>query len=250
MMKLAHRAVKQRVVPLLKELIERAAEHRGDGARFDAGPGKRVTSLIHRISQALEARYTQKKLETIGTRIARAVSDHQKRQLARQATAALGTPLGNTGRVAARAHQFVAENVALIRSIPRTYFAEVEARVLSGIRNAERSTVVAEDLEERYEVSLSRARLIARDQVSKFNGELNEARQQALGVEKYIWRTVQDNRVRSEHADREGEIYSWDDPPGDDPEDPGTGGHPGVAINCRCWAEPIFEAPEEEADTE
>ncbi|WP_193788037.1 phage minor head protein [Magnetospira sp. QH-2] len=47
----------------------------------------------------------------------------------------------------------------------------------------------------------------------------------------YIWRTVGDNKVRSSHADREGQTFSWDDPP--------EGGHPGEAENCRCWAEEI-----------
>ena len=45
----------------------------------------------------------------------------------------------------------------------------------------------------------------------------------------YTWRTVQDSKVRSSHADREGKVFSWTDPP--------DGGHPGEAYNCRCWAE-------------
>lgn len=45
----------------------------------------------------------------------------------------------------------------------------------------------------------------------------------------YIWRTVQDSKVRSSHADREGKTFSWTNPP--------KGGHPGEAYNCRCWAE-------------
>ena len=46
----------------------------------------------------------------------------------------------------------------------------------------------------------------------------------------YIWRTVGDDRVRSKHAEREGEIFNWHVPP--------EGGHPGEDYNCRCWAEP------------
>ena len=47
----------------------------------------------------------------------------------------------------------------------------------------------------------------------------------------YIWRTVGDNRVRSEHAVRDGKTFSWDNPP--------DGGHPGEAPNCRCTAEDV-----------
>jgi peptidoglycan hydrolase-like protein with peptidoglycan-binding domain len=49
----------------------------------------------------------------------------------------------------------------------------------------------------------------------------------------YIWRTVGDNRVRSEHAVRDGKTFSWDNPP--------DGGHPGEAPNCRCTAETVEE---------
>ncbi len=48
---------------------------------------------------------------------------------------------------------------------------------------------------------------------------------------KYIWRTRGDSKVRSEHADRDGKTYSWNDPP--------EGGHPGEAPNCRCRAEEV-----------
>lgn len=52
----------------------------------------------------------------------------------------------------------------------------------------------------------------------------------------YIWRTVKDDRVRPEHAAREGQIFSWTDPPDD--------GHPGEAFGCRCWAEPVEQTAE------
>ena len=45
----------------------------------------------------------------------------------------------------------------------------------------------------------------------------------------YTWRTVQDSKVRSSHADRDGKVFSWTDPP--------EGGHPGEDFGCRCWAE-------------
>lgn len=47
-------------------------------------------------------------------------------------------------------------------------------------------------------------------------------------LEFYIWRTMEDERVREEHAEREGKKFSIHDDlmPGED-------------FNCRCWAEPI-----------
>ena len=45
----------------------------------------------------------------------------------------------------------------------------------------------------------------------------------------YIWRTRRDGKVRSSHAEREGQIHSWGNPP--------EGGHPGEDFGCRCTAE-------------
>ncbi|MBO6947640.1 MAG: hypothetical protein JJ855_06630 [Rhodospirillales bacterium] len=48
---------------------------------------------------------------------------------------------------------------------------------------------------------------------------------------KYIWRTRGDSKVRSEHAERDGKVFEWNNPH--------EGGHPGEATNCRCRAEEL-----------
>lgn len=45
----------------------------------------------------------------------------------------------------------------------------------------------------------------------------------------YVWSTVGDHKVRDSHAARDGEVFSWSDPP--------EGGHPGEDYGCRCTAE-------------
>lgn len=51
--------------------------------------------------------------------------------------------------------------------------------------------------------------------------------------EKYIWRTMKDDKVREEHLVREGKVFSWYQPPKD--------GHPGEPEGCRCQAEKYIE---------
>ena len=60
---------------------------------------------------------------------------------------------------------------------------------------------------------------------------INQLRQQDLGIEKYIWRSRDDSKVRDSHADFDDQVFRWDQPP--------AGGHPGQAHNCRCVAEPV-----------
>lgn len=45
----------------------------------------------------------------------------------------------------------------------------------------------------------------------------------------YIWRTRGDDKVRTAHAENNGRIFAWDNPPT---------GNPGEDYNCRCLAEP------------
>ena len=65
-----------------------------------------------------------------------------------------------------------------------------------------------------------------------FAALINELRQRALGIRQYVWRTRDDDKVRSSHAAHDDKVFSWDDPP--------EGGHPGQAWGCRCHAEPWF----------
>lgn len=44
----------------------------------------------------------------------------------------------------------------------------------------------------------------------------------------YIWRTVEDDKVRASHAEYNRTVRLWDDSP-----------DPGEEFNCRCWAEPV-----------
>jgi SPP1 gp7 family putative phage head morphogenesis protein len=129
-------------------------------------------------------------------------------------------------------NSFVKENVGLITKMEEDLLSDVEGTMQRSIRAGESSGNVAKKIQERVNVSKSRAKLIARDQVGKLNGQLTELRQTNIGVEKYIWRTAEDERVRESHKRNNGKKFSWDKPP--------STGHPGQDIQCRCWAEPDF----------
>jgi SPP1 gp7 family putative phage head morphogenesis protein len=86
---------------------------------------------------------------------------------------------------------------------------------------------------QRVPITANRAKLIAQDQTLKLHSKMSQERLKDIGVTKYIWRTVGDNRVRPHHRDRNGKTYSWNKPPSD--------GHPGQPVRCRCRAEPVFE---------
>ena len=209
-------------------LLERA----NPGHRDALPPGKRVNHVIEAIKRQIAKENTQERLERIPKQIGKLVSEHNARILATQ---------GIEARLAGTQKQinaFTSENVALIRSVPADYLFDVERLTHTAMAQGLRHEELAKSLANAAGVTESRAKLIARDQVLKFNGSLNKTRQQAAGVTHYIWRSAEDERTRDAHADFDGNTYAWDDPPGDG--SPGEGTHPGTAINCRCWSDPVI----------
>lgn len=226
----AHRAVREVLVPLLPELVAAQARiHRADAPAGD------VDETLGIIRTGLGGVLSSSNLERIVQPIGNRVSTAQRDQLQRQMQAAIGIEVPIHDRnFGEQLGAWTEENVGLIKTIPEEYLAQVQKVVVNGLTAGDRWESIATDLEERFGVAESRAALIARDQVGKFYGSLQRARQTNLGIEGYTWRTAQDERVREEHADREGELFKWDDPPED--------GHPGFPINCRCTADPDIEA--------
>lgn len=123
-------------------------------------------------------------------------------------------------------------NVDLIRDVTQQQrdFAREEIAKIDADMPLEKRLV------ERLGVSKSRAKLIARDQVSKLNATLSEERHKAAGSERYEWSTSGDERVRSRHVEIDGNIYRYGEPT--DAED-GLG--PGQPIGCRCVGIAIFD---------
>lgn len=218
----------------LPGLLARAASE-----RQDAGEGKTVRELLDAAAATMRATMAPEQLEDLAGEFATKTATHQRIQLERQTKAALGADVFLSDRkLPAITEGFVAENVALIKSLPAQMYVDVEKAVSRALANATPHHKLAEELEERFKVSRDRARLIARDQIGKLYGQINAARQRDMGVTRFIWRTVHDQRVRAEHEDRDGKTYEYSDPPTNDRT--GEPELPGEPINCRCHAEPVF----------
>lgn len=127
---------------------------------------------------------------------------------------------------------WVANNTALIKSIPEQYMGRVEGIIRNGVMNGESPKSLAKKIQEAGGITENRAKLIAVDQIGKANGELTRNRQMDLGIKDYTWKTSRDERVRTLHQARQDVEFSWDKPPSD--------GHPGMPVRCRCHASPIF----------
>jgi SPP1 gp7 family putative phage head morphogenesis protein len=156
---------------------------------------------------------------------------------------------------------FVAENVGLITSLRAQVLGNVEETIRRGFSAGLRHETIMTDIADRLGVAKTRARLIARDQVSKLNGALTKERQQDAGLSLYTWETSDDSRVRektkstSSHRALDGKLCRWDDNTVYSDDNGKTWksraaigafvGIPGQDFQCRCWAKPVFEEIEQ-----
>lgn len=228
--------VRRAYAPLLEalpSLLDRVAAERVRD-RVDAGEAKTAREMIEAARAQLEAGLDLAALQELSERYAARTAAFQRDELERQTRAALGTDVfvpDNRLRTLLDAHNEA--NVGLIRDIGETVAAGIERATMQAVTTGTRHEVLAATIQNQFGLGERRSALIARDQVGKLYGQVAAARQREIGVGKFIWRTAGDERVRDEHEARDGNEYSYDDPP--------NGELPGEPILCRCYPEPVFD---------
>jgi SPP1 gp7 family putative phage head morphogenesis protein len=131
----------------------------------------------------------------------------------------------------------VAANMTLIKSLITGSADKVAAIVKESMATGERAEDLAKRIAEHVgDMSMGRARTIARTEVSKAGTALTQARAESVGSGGYIWRTARDGDTRPSHRAMEGKYVPWDKPVTLD----NMTGHAGEFPNCRCYPEPVI----------
>lgn len=150
-------------------------------------------------------------------------------------------PSAHSGRVQAEMAKSRDEAIRLIENAKRVYAQQVRELFDNPENLGLRVEELRDLLLERADVSNSRAELIARDQTLKQNAAITRAGHEEAGINSYIWSTSLDERVREEHAELEGQVFDYNNPP--------EPGNPGEDFQCRCVAIPyLAESGEDEED--
>lgn len=133
--------------------------------------------------------------------------------------------------------QWIDENVALISTIPEESLDKMRDVVYMCFDKGITTTKLASYIQNIYKISKNHAKLIARDQTAKLNGQIQKAQQLDAGITEYIWTTSKDSRVRKSHSELDGKKFSWSNPP---QNSDGRKCHPGEDFQCRCIGRPVF----------
>lgn len=227
----ARELVDAQLVPKLPELVTAAAQVHDAIARGDypAFVGRLVDDISHEFFEL----FPTERLTRLAAQFADRTSRQQREELGKQISAALSIDLWAEPKLGEKLEAWAAANAELVRSVNEKYFVDIKNATLQALRTGQRAEDIADLLQERFDITETRAALIARDQIGKLHAEVNRARQQEVGVDEYVWRGAMDERERPEHRAREGKTFSWSKPPPD--------GHPGEPVNCRCTAEPKLD---------
>ena len=137
----------------------------------------------------------------------------------------------------------VNKNVALIKSLPEEYLKSVETIVNNGVIEGKRFSDIAKEITARVGSAnkklANRIKTIAMNEVSTLNAQLSQRRSESLGITRGIWRTSEDERVRTCHIKRNGKEF--DIGKGLFSSCDGKTIKPGQEINCRCTFSPIIK---------
>lgn len=143
-----------------------------------------------------------------------------------------------------RVNDWVTNNELLIQDLQEEYLTRIQKSVASGYTQGKTNREIAKDIEKATGITWRRANTIARNEVGNLNAEINQQRSKELGIEKGIWRTMKDERVRGNpgglypkarpsHFANEGKTFELDK---------GINGElPGEPYNCRCFYESVID---------
>lgn len=235
----AARLIKDQLIPQIPSMV----------AEVGLGDSRQDTyvedfeAIIGAIKIAFAERVTRRKVEGDAEDMANSVNNRNASIFDMQVKQVIGvSPFRSEPWLQGTLSNSVTQNVSLITTLHEDYFKDVEFETLNGLERGLSTREIAKRIQKKTGTARNRARLIARDQVSKLNSNLASRRASDLGVKRFRWSTSADERVRASHRALNNKIFTYKDGASVDGEDHVL---PGQPINCRCVAIPIISSIDE-----
>lgn len=235
----AARLIKDQLIPQIPSMVAEVglADSRQDTYVED------FEAIIGAIKIAFAQAVTKRKVEGDAENMANSVDNRNAQIFDMQVKQVIGVkPFRSEPWLQATLSNSVSQNVSLITTMHEDYFKDVEFETLNGLERGLSTREIAKNIQKKTGIARNRARLIARDQVSKLNSNLASRRASDLGVKRFRWSTSSDERVRASHRSLNNKTFTYKDGASVDGEDHVL---PGQPINCRCVAIPIISSIDE-----
>lgn len=239
-----------------------AAPYRADAQdSFGVGFGRFVRELLDKQQELFNSDPARRNLVAGILGFGERTNKFNYKDFQKQITFALGNPFHpDEPWVKSVLKDWSEANYKLITNLSDTYITRINQIISEMVPSGATWKQIAGRLQAvSSTITGARAKLIARDQVGKLNGQLLQRRHTEAGIETYEWLTSADERVRGRpggkyptatpsHWIMDDKVCRWDNPgvwkSGDDwvPRSSNASmTHPGQDIQCRCVAVPNYD---------
>jgi len=130
---------------------------------------------------------------------------------------------------------FAKENAKLVKWMTADQQRLMANATVEALTNKRTKAQLVDELREIGKITQLRGRRIAGNQISRLMSSMTRAVAEEVEVDQYEWSATMDERTRPLHADLNGRVFKWSQPP------PDEDGYPGEPPNCRCSALPVFD---------
>lgn len=207
-----------------------------DDATDDPNWADKVQHQLDLMAFSMEIAHQDSKMTQIATRFVKALDSFSYNNVKMQ-TAIVGLdPISDNNLLRNFTKAKIAENVSLIKSMKSSYIQSLQKDIYRSITKGGGVQAITDAITQRTHMAYNHALLIANDQTGTIISQLDAYRAKSAGAEKYVWRSMEDARVRPKHRELDGRTFKYNDPAGGD-----DGQLPGEPIRCRCVADPVFD---------
>lgn len=199
-------------------------------------------SLFKKMSKSINKQFTNKRISNFVKKIFSQANNYNQKRFYQNVNNTMGIDLENvlqTDGLNSFINAKSLQSTDMLEKLKNETLVAYKTNVLRRMSAGESLSDLFQEVKKQTNLRLDRGDLIARNELKAFNSELANKRAENNGITKAIWRTSEDERVRSCHKDRDGKEY--DIKKGLYSSCDRKTIKPSEEINCRCTAEYIVE---------
>ena len=224
-----YRAAMREILAGILARIAPILEATNDATRNDAAVSPAQLAAVRKALTGLRSASllgASSRLRKALAKVAAGVFTHVEEKTNAGLRSAIAIDIVSASAPEAMIEAWATKNAALIKKLQPEAIGDLQRMVFRGVADGTTTSDLSAQIKARFGVDRRKAEFWARDQVSKLNADITQAKQTKLGVEEYQWADSGDERVRPTHHANNGKFFRWDKPP--------ATGHPGHEPNCRC----------------